>query len=276
MFGNSRAIQVGARDIGVDERRFFNFAVPGASIRQSVLLVERLEEIGKLPRTVIVSFDNAALEYYGNPVHPRPPMRWMIAARDLAHGFGDPGIALCGVARMAWRHAFIEWHALIGLLNAQHLRTRLFAGMKDGEQLTYLADGSRPRHGLGELRRLTPVATLAPSIMPEYLAYDLSRLAAIRTGDVRLLVYKSPLAPGLSHASGDHANAVRARFLTAYAALNIACASAPKLGGDGAPPYWDDSSHAPGPLLGAWLAGQIASGGLAKSDKTAGERTEPR
>lgn len=276
VFGNSRAIQVSARDIGVEERSFFNFAVPGTSIRQSVLLLERRADIGKLPRRIFVSFDNAALEYYGNPVYPRPPRRWMSAVRDLAQGFGNPEIGLGGVARMAWRHAFTEWRALVGLLSAQHLRTRLFASAKNEGKPAYFADGSWPRYGLGEWRRLKPLAALAPSIMPEYLAYDLSRLAAIRAEGVRLLVYESPLAPGLSHASSDNAKAVRKRFLAACAALDIACASAPELGGNGVPPYWDDSSHAPGPLLGAWLAGQIISGGLAKVEKVSGEQGGPR
>ncbi len=97
LFGNSRSIQVGAREFRTGEGEaasgsFFNFSVPGASIRQSVSMVERLAEIGKLPDVAIISFDNAALEFYGNPVHPSPPARWLGAARDLWRGLGDGNI----------------------------------------------------------------------------------------------------------------------------------------------------------------------------------------
>src|SRR5690606_24145659 len=42
LFGNSRAVMVGHRHIGLDEGRFFNFAVGGTSFQQSVVMLERL------------------------------------------------------------------------------------------------------------------------------------------------------------------------------------------------------------------------------------------
>ncbi len=163
---------------------------------------------------------------------------------------------------MAWRHALTEWHALVALLNTERLRERWTPSDADPNRSIFLADGSRPGRGGEAAGELAPLHALPPSVMPEYLAYDLSRLAAIHNPGGRLIVYESPLAPGLDHADSPNAIAVRKRLRAACESLPIECRLAPKLesglGNGHAAPYWDDVSHAPGPLLGQWLAGLVA------------------
>ncbi len=188
LFGNSRSIQVGAKELKTGEGEFYNFSVPGASIRQSVSMVEWLAEIGKLPGVSIISFDNAALEFYGNPVHPPPPARWSAAARDVWHGLGDGNIGWRDTARMAWRHALTEWRALVALMNTERLHERWAANAANPGRPTFLADGSRPFSGAETTVELAPLDALPASVMPEYLAYDLSRLAAIHNPGGRIIV----------------------------------------------------------------------------------------
>ncbi len=197
-------------------------------------------------------------------MQPPPPARGPAATRDVWHGLGDGNIGWRDTARMAWRHALTEWRALVALMNTERLRERWAANAASPGRPTFLADGSRPFSGAETTVELVPLDALPPSVMPEYLAYDLSRLAAIHNPGGRLIVYESPLAPGLDHADSPNAIAVRERLRAVCAALPIECRLAPMLedgsanGGDG--PYWDDVSHAPGPLLGEWLADLVAAG----------------
>ncbi|MBV5325322.1 MAG: hypothetical protein J0626_08665, partial [Rhodospirillaceae bacterium] len=108
VLGNSRPLPLTESDLGMAQGKMFNAALTGESLRSSVLLLERLAEIDRLPRIALISFDHAELNYYGNPQWPPVGLRWTQAIRDLWAGLTRPDIPLPDLARMAVRHAITE------------------------------------------------------------------------------------------------------------------------------------------------------------------------
>ena len=84
IFGNSRAVMVGARHIeAVHDRTFFNFAVGGTAFQQSVRSLEYLADQGKAPRIAVISYDNAELQFVGIPYWPQPVFEIVSFVEDV-------------------------------------------------------------------------------------------------------------------------------------------------------------------------------------------------
>ena len=168
-------------------------------------MLEKLAAAGKAPRTALISFDHAELEFYQNPDLRGVIPRLRLAQRDTAlllHG--DPP-ALRQWIRMGWRQLYAAYNGLSEYLDAEQLtigiRWRLLSFMgKDpwrhvlrlNAPSGYRRDGSfaAPPAKVPR-RRLLPRA--ARSVLVRYLAYDLRRLAALRRTGIRVVVYESPL-----------------------------------------------------------------------------------
>ncbi len=272
LFGNSRAVQVAAADIGIDERRFFNFAVPGTTLRQSVELLELLVADGSAPRIAVISVDNAVLHFQSRLAYPGLVRRLPAAIAGIWRIWRSDDGGWLLAARALVDDVRTGWAQIRHVYSFGQIYNRLsfmFPGLlapRNRFDLTFRRDGSRPM--------APPPAPTAPTTLPPerpfvlaeaYLAQDLPRLARIQASGVTVLLYESPLYPGdavqTAAAEAPHARRLRALFRAQCQALALACLPAARLGRAGAEPYWPDCCHAPAALLGPYLAGLIAGAG---------------
>lgn len=263
LFGNSRVVMVSHSDVDLKERTFFNFAVPGQSVRTSIALLEDLVRRKKAPRIVLIGFDNAALEFYQNPDTRRPWSLVRAFQRDLLVPASE--ISLKDRARMAFRHVYSVWLAgayrylnfsqlMQGLAYRFHAHSSAAGPAADPQ---YRPDGSRQQQ-----QRLKPAVQLqrltyaTPSILQGYLAADLRRLAAIeRQANLQVVLFETPLAPGaLVGAGRPSANVHRTRktLQRVCASEKLICWLTPDSRLDGGA-LWADGSHPGAPGLGRFV-----------------------
>lgn len=263
--GNSRPLPLSAADLGLPAATFFNAALTGESLRSSVLLLETLEAAGKAPRLALVSFDNAELQYYSNPLWPHAGVRWPALASDMAAGMTRSGVPLAEMVRMATRHLSTEAQLFARSLSFARvwrgLRVRLnqMAGNDDAyaprtTATGYDRDGSRlPQIGQPYVPVAMPVRNR--NVMPSYLDYDLERLAALAARGTRIVIFETPLHPGFEQAFRPTASAVAAatrRDLTTLCDRHrLECHLAPRLTETAQP--WPDEGHPPAAVLAAML-----------------------
>ena len=264
VFGNSRALDINAADLGSGSRcRFFNFALAGESLRGSAALLEQLAADGKAPRLAVVSVDNFELQTYANPMFLPAWPRWRQALADLA---ADAEMAWRERATMAWRVLYTENELAKRPFNIELLRTNLeiLLGMVPATPTTseagrgYRADGSRTQPA--PPRAPPPELPLPQSrqVLGGYLAYDLARLARLRTRGTEIVVYESPIDPrSAARAPSALARDSRARFAEACRAVGLDCHVAPaRLPDDDG--LWRDNNHAPATPLNRYVRGLIA------------------
>jgi hypothetical protein len=279
LFGNSRAVMVGAADLGSPPGGFFNFAVPGSSFRTSVALAEDLARAGKLPKTVLISLDHLEIQFDGNP-NTRQITAWLgRVRRDLAAGFARPDISFRDTLRAAWRHLYVGYGGVTRYLNIEQLALgigwrfadtgvrRWWHGLPRAGAVGYRRDGSRALGDPAKHRPLTAVQPAAPAVLAAYLRDDLRRLAALRRQGARIIIYESPLEAASYERSTRHpapyAAALRAMVLRDCMRLGLefhgqarSAARAEVAGADG----WHDATHPPAKALAAFLLGLIARG----------------
>ena len=269
LFGNSRVVQVGAADIGADERRFFNFAVPGTTLRQSVELLDLLVEDGSAPRVAVISVDNAVLHFQSRLAYPGLIRRLPDAAAGAwqIRGTGDGGWPLAiraliddigtGWAQIRHVYSFGQIYSRLSFMFPEVFPARTVF------ELAFRRDGSRP---MATPSGRTDPTTLPPSepfvLATAYMKQDLARLARIQARGVVVVLYESPLYPGdavqTAAAGALDARPLRALFYERCRALALTCRPAAHLGRTGAPPYWPDCCHAPAALLGPYIADLVA------------------
>ena len=278
LFGNSRSMDVGSRNLGRETCSFFNFSLSGESLRGSVAMLEQLAVRQKLPRVAVVSVDYFELQLYSNPFYISAIDRWHTGLRDLWWGFRAPEVTAREFLKMGWRHLHTEANgfkrlfATDSFINSFRLSsawawTRADDDGKNETQAAgapYRSDGSRVSppggSGGGELKILTPGR---PQLMPGYLRYDLLRLKRLEKQGVKIILYESPLSPNnakyFSRNPSPFAKRIRDFFVTACGDLGISCTTAPS-----ALPHpglaWRDNNHAPVKSLGAYIKGLIAKG----------------
>ena len=254
IFGDSRAVQIGTSEIGMANGEFFNFSIPGTSIRQSVVLLEHLATAGKVPRIALISFDNAALQYFANPSWPGIPRRWREVFRDSWHGLRDPNITWHEWLHVGWRHLWVDWKLLKDLFNITLLKFRYGLTSEDKTiKPKFRKDGSRIEQDHSTWRIIEKLPVQRNAILQGYLTFDLARLAALRVKGAEVIVYESPMAKG-SYDLTPTVVRTRTTMKNECKRLKLVCVFAPTLGVNHQPPYWQNSNHAPAKLLGPWLS----------------------
>lgn len=262
LFGNSRIVQVSAEDLGDSAGSFFNFAVPGSSLRQSATLLETLSGGGRSPRVAVVSLDHFELSFYSPAEWPAGPRGWMQAVSDVRWALerGEFGLA----ARAAHDHVKHAGRRIAEGLSFARIAARL--GFMAPEIVPTLrefitrfrSDGSRPlASSVGAMEQTAPRAG-AFVLHRLYLMRDLERLAAVQETGTRMLIYESPLSPAnrraVAEAPREPVESLRRDWLAACDRLGLVCLPAPDLGDEGRPPAWPDCCHAPAALLGSFIA----------------------
>jgi len=258
LFGSSRVLMVGSSDIKSQPSRFFNFAVAGMSLRQSVALLESLAAAKRAPRRALIGFDNMAMQFYGNAEWPPMPERLVHVYRDLIAPEAGQTLGLNARIRMAWRHMWTFWQTVKQSLSTSRLRARVSEANPNNETDCYGADGSRKQRENFAPTKITLTPPAKQSVPPGYLDHDMARLAAL--GDSEIIVFETPLAPGLVSADPISA-ATRSAWLAACTAHGLTCVPAPVTVQSESGPYWSDASHSPAAALGRYLA--VLSGGIA-------------
>ncbi|MDF1748833.1 MAG: hypothetical protein P1V34_08170 [Alphaproteobacteria bacterium] len=255
LFGNSRAVAVSKDDLGLTEQEFFNFSVPGTSLRSTVLMIEYLAQHDALPETVLISMDNFRLEYFGPAEFPVTLPRWNATFADLIQGMDNPDISKAEVLRASWRNIWQEWQTFTLAMNAALVKRLLF-GLPDGTLPFYNLDGSRPE-GLkptSVTSQFDPLPEQPPQVLPGYLQRDLQRLATIqRNHNVAILIYESPLhfSAGPSPSKAEY---LRQLFLETCQKNNLICAPATAINTFQDSDIWQDVSHPPARQLGVFIA----------------------
>jgi hypothetical protein len=257
LFGNSRSLMVGRGLLDLPVEQYFNFSLSGQSFRNSVMLLEWLDEVGKLPEFAIISVDHFGLEFFGNGTIPSLSVRFRSLARDLQsiHNFNGSERSY---VRATWRFAWSLWQDVKMTFSATSLfhATELLLGIRH-KQLTlgYRSDGSRkqthrtkghvlPTHAWQPGRRQIDLALMQ---------IDLRTLRDLQERrNVTILIYESPIHPKLQIADSRH-HKIRKLFFKTCLQFDLECISTPSLGPLDPNDTWSDWTHAPESLLAAWL-----------------------
>ena len=264
LFGNSRILSVGKKDLDAGDCSVFNFALSGQSFRSSVVLIEKLAERGILPKLSVISVDHFELQKFNNPVWLGAFDRWKHSFGDIKLALFDHSILLKDRLRIIWRTVYTESQAFI-----QHFEFRFFKrgilqilGLEQAMLSTarntstgYRMDGSYKN--AVEVKKFLPLTQQRPQIINSVLRSDLIRLTiAMKRTKNRLILYESPLhsetANKFTKKPSVHARNNRDLLFEICRSQNIICHKAPQkrfLNIHG----WSDISHPPVALLGKWI-----------------------
>jgi len=263
LFGNSRVLNVSAQDFEHQGCRVFNFAVGGESLRASAALIEKLIDIKKVPRVIVISADHFELQIYNNPFFVSALDRLRNFSSDLMAAF-DAGAGLRQIATVAWRAVWTQTLAFQRMFEYAFLQSaisHMFGVTGPGDGATfYLADGSRrtDENIDDEPPLLAPTSAQIPSWQ---LRHDLERIAAARShGAEAVVIYESPLHPDsaayFNQNPSTHATQLRRTFVQTCDDLGITCVTGPP---DQMPTrLWSDAAHPPASVLGPHIGDLIA------------------
>lgn len=263
LFGSSRALSAGTDDIGLAQGEFFNFSTSGESFRGVVALLELLHDAGRVPDTVVISFDNAELQAYANPRFLAPTRRWSQMGADFRFALTSSALGPRDVLRLAWRHLYVEGKLAREKLNyaiTQRSLARAF-GLESfappaPDEGAFRADGSRRESQLAKAWIPTAVPVEPLGISPALLERDFARLHDVAQGKT-VIIYESLLHPAVvSHLKGHTspaAGATRAALAELCARYGFRFVPAPDEPFDRGG-VWRDYHHTPGKTLGAYLA----------------------
>lgn len=275
IFGNSRVVMLSAHHIGaIRSRTFFNFAVGGTAFQQSVRALEYLVDHGKPPKVVVISYDNAELQFVGVPYWPQPIFEVFRLFKDVAMLLGEDYATfhqrVKDAVKLAEYFAEYGWHHVELAWNFERMVNRIdhFAALWRGADRglsTNLQDGSRTQQLPTQeitFEKFHP-QTSAPRAENRYILIGLRRLARLAEAHgIRIIIYESPLAPPLArkYRQRPTAAAVETRrwIATGCADSSLECHPAPSFELDH-DRYWPDCCHAPADQLGAFVSRIIAT-----------------
>lgn len=264
LFGNSRSLQAGVKEIGVGGCRFFNFSIHASSYRNSLVMLETLAKQISAPKLALVSVDNFVIQLFRNPADLPLGVRWKASLRDIVSGFTTPGLGISERIKMLWRPIYTEGEMFAEAFQFIRLRS-LFENLLysfdakkalQSGQTGYLTDGTRvqpPPQG-------KPIDSIERSpgfrVSLGYLALDLDRFAALKKHGIDVVLYESLLEPQ----SADHyaatpdaaAAQTRAAFLSGCKERGLTCYSAPQRFPEPLRP-WYDSTHPHPESLGLYV-----------------------
>lgn len=262
VFGNSRMISISAADLNIGKKRYFNFSVPGTSIRNSVAMLERLAKNGRAPGIAIIGFDNVSLEFFENSEAYLFPERLNLVWNDLTYLIsGD--VPLRDGVKVLWRHALKAWSTLETWLKFSAFSER--RERSAGNKLpNYRSDGSRHQVIKGGTPFSLDMTVPLRAILPSILAQDLRRLVRVsEVYGVRVIVIETPLHPHIRMAGGRARN-LRADFQQLCLEMGLECHSVSGLSSPLAAADWPDATHAPVAAFGHVIAGFLDGGSAAQ------------
>jgi hypothetical protein len=258
LFGNSRVVAIGGRDLP-HAGSFFNFAVPGLSLRQSIAMLEELVRMGKAPRVAVIGVDYVEIGLPGMiAASPALPTRTMANLGDVGHLLAAR--SLKAAALQSIEVASGEFRRYLLAFNPTYLTAKLdvlapAAGA--GGEASFGPDGSRPPPAGAPMRAYNPWKRADAYPL---LEKDIGRLAALARGGISVVIFETPLFPTYMRRQEEtlsaNARSVRERLAAACRAHGLTCLGAPWL--DPSPAGWADDNHAMPSVLGPWLDGVIA------------------
>lgn len=267
LFGNSRIMYVSRENVGLPaDVDLFNFGIGSSSFRQTTRLVEQLAAAGKVPSTLVISFDHVSLGYAPLPaIYPMGVVELTGILRDFRALLDAP------MARMSDFNAVLHtpihsFAAHLGrIFNPIFIETRLKAlnaayrpEVWDDERGYYRADGSYCCLGSAQpsSKLSIPEGAFTCDLYYPLLEEDFRRIAATIDKETKVIVYESPLNPAflpeVEARIDETCQSLRARYLAACRSHGFVCHSVAKLLNDDAN-KWSDISHPPVNILGAYI-----------------------
>jgi hypothetical protein len=260
VFGSSRVVAVGSAGLDIDGQSFFNFAVPGTSMRQTVNLIEKLEAEGKAPKLSIISFDNLEFGFYGNAEYPHALWRWTRAFGDIFWALTNRTGDMVLLVHFILDHLYTEWRALADTWNFSALWARTAVQFPDlvpslaNIRNQYDPDGSRPypNDHVPDTKRFER-AKERMILLPHYLERDMKRLRALDRAGTKFVIFESHLEPQSRAYLAATPDAVitrqRARFILLCRRYELTCFTATELPLPATTSRWNDCCHAPSDAL---------------------------
>jgi len=262
LFGNSRAVQVSASHLKNNQKRYFNFSLPGASMRQSVAFLEELAKEERAPKIAIICLDRLELQFYGSIYFPGILKRLRQSINDLIWVWREYDNPYKRFVYVVTDHILSEWIHFKGIWNIDKLYSRLgfifpdyFSPVKEFES-TYLNDGSRleklSKSGNDQILELK----VQFKLMNDYLSRDMERLAKLNAKNLKVIIYESPVNPAsekyLKKNPVQYVREMRALFMKKCDELGLLYYPAPILYSEDT--LWPNCCHAPAKLLGEYIS----------------------
>ena len=262
LFGNSRAVHVSASHLKNNQKRYFNFSIPGTSMRQSVTFLEELAKEEKAPKIALISLDRLEFQSYGYIYFPGVLKRLRQAINDLIWVWREYDKPYKRFVYVVTDHIISEWKHFKGIWNIDLLYSRLVFILPDyfshvkGFEYSYLNDGSMSEKPLKSGNDQILEISGQFKLMNDYLSRDLERLAKLNGKNLKVIIYESPVNPAsekyLKENPVQYVLETRALFMKKCGELGLLCYPAPILYSEDT--FWEDCCHAPAKLLGEYIS----------------------
>tara|TARA_R110001599_G_scaffold49471_1_gene141388 strand:+ start:196 stop:1215 length:1020 start_codon:yes stop_codon:yes gene_type:complete len=251
LFGNSRILMISARAVDRSPEQFFNFALSSESLSGSVLLAERLETMGRLPKTLVFGLDNLHLQRDNVPIWPSFWTRITHAANMALSALADG--AVITATRRTWRFLWgeaVRFDSIFGptLLQAGVARIINDTALASATLGTggYRSDGSQAH---------TTRAAITPAIGHTTSRLDLAlfrqnleTLGALAAAGHNVILIETPIYPDsqrqMNETLPDYVRASRIVWHDTCRSFGLNCIDAPLIADTPSDP-WYDSTHAP-------------------------------
>lgn len=259
LFGSSRGMGISHSHLGLKEDEFFNFSSGSTGLRQSVALIQALQDAGKAPQTVLITLDNHDIKYFRH-------VEWPTILANPAYHLGyileefRAGVSPVVLARAVAEALAVGVRDFVTKFNIERL-TAILMFWQTPTTIAYgelfRSDGSREMEKLGKAEpHFQSYSTAWPSMIAGMKA-DLARLGKISASGIRVIVFETPIAPSLNRTveaqREDATRELRAEIKATCRMHGLICLPAPEPQDADRHLIWPSCCHAPPHILGRYL-----------------------
>jgi hypothetical protein len=268
LFGNSRIVMVGHKELGISMDQMFNFAIGGTSFLQSVTLLESLAKAGKAPEISIISIDHPELQFFNYPYWSEPFSYMSIIADNVQLAYERSKSPIEAFNFLNTSRIF-TWNQTKQLWNIDAVRRYFNFLFAKSANIDVIKTSHQPMDGSRHVEPITeknlmkfPVINQLSPLSNAYLETYIMRLGRlVRNYGLQIIIYESPIEPQtikrLEENKSSYALTTRNKIFAMCAIEKLDCRQAPIINAVKGGPYWPDCCHAPAEQLGRYIRNLI-------------------
>lgn len=251
LFGNSRMLMVGAEALGQSSVDVFNFALSSESLDGSVMMVDNLSTLSRLPKIIVIGLDNLHLQRDNVPIWPSLKARLSHALDGIVESLKNSKAVTS--LRRSWRFVWGEKvrfdmvfdPTLVRIGIARVLTVVPFKVAAPGN-LGYRSDGSQ--EALVRSATIEQHGRTSSRLDIANLNRNLKRLGTYVAEGHTVIIVETPLYPthqqALDVSEPDYVLHARNEWHKTCLNMDLHCVDAPMIP-DALNALWFDSTHPP-------------------------------